>query len=248
MDLHGERRARRRVGLERIVEQQLEEGAVLEPRRARAGERARRGVRVGGGGDVEAGPVGRDRLEPREAAGARPRDRGAHVLAEVREPEPGGDALLPHALDAHDRRRPAAAELAHPAPVRALARCGEAVVDEQPSGAGGAQERRRVLVGRRGAAVGEHGILGRVAAEQRRERGDRAQVGEPRRDVRPLARVLALGEQPPERVEGLRGRDDPVRVVVDERDLAQYFSKCPCCSNPSSSAEYVSPSERRTVR
>ena len=116
------------------------------------------------------------------------------------------------------------------------------------SGAGGAQERRRVLVGGRGAAVGEDGVLGRVAAEQRRERGDPAQVGEPRRDVRPLARVVALGEQPPERVEGLRGRDDPVRVVVDERDLAQYFSKCPCCSNAVVLRRVVSPSERRTVR
>jgi hypothetical protein len=37
--------------------------------------------------------------------------------------------------------------------------------------------------------------------------------------VRPLARVLALGEQPAELVERLRWRDDPVRVVVDERDL-----------------------------
>jgi hypothetical protein len=158
------------------------------------------------------------------------------VLAQIGEAEAGGDALLPHALDAHHRRRAAAAELAHPAPVLALARRGEAVVDEQPPGAGGAQQRRGVVVGRRGAAVGEDGVLGRLAAEQRRERGDPAQVREPRRDVRPLARVLALGEQPPERVEGLRGRDDPVRVVVDERDLAQYFSKCPCCSNASSSA------------
>jgi len=36
--------------------------------------------------------------------------------------------------------------------------------------------------------------------------------------VRPLARVLALGEQPAELVERRRGLDDPVRVVVDERD------------------------------
>src|SRR4029077_14567368 len=115
-------------------------------------------------------------------------------------------------------------------------------------GGGGGREPRRVVVGRCGTAVGEDGPLGRLAAEQRRERGDPAPVGEPRRDVRPLARVLALGEQPAECVEGLRGRDDPVRVVVDERDLAQYFSKCPCCSNASSSPEYVSPSERRTVR
>jgi hypothetical protein len=37
-------------------------------------------------------------------------------------------------------------------------------------------------------------------------------------------------------------------VVVDEGDVAQYFSKCPCCSNSSSSAEYVSHSDRRTAR
>jgi hypothetical protein len=44
--------------------------------------------------------------------------------------------------------------------------------------------------------------------------------------VRPLARVGALGEEAPELVERLRLRaEDPVRVVVDERDAAQYFSK-----------------------
>jgi hypothetical protein len=38
-----------------------------------------------------------------------------------------------------------------------------------------------------------------------------------------LARIRALREQAPERVER-RGRvHDPVRVVVDERDLVQYF-------------------------
>jgi hypothetical protein len=36
--------------------------------------------------------------------------------------------------------------------------------------------------------------------------------------VRPLARVLALGEQPAELVEALRRSDDPVGVVVDEAD------------------------------
>jgi hypothetical protein len=55
--------------------------------------------------------------------------------------------------------------------------------------------------------------------------------------VRPLARVLALGEEAAELVERLRRRDDAVRVVVDERDAGQYFSKCPCCANASSSAE-----------
>jgi hypothetical protein len=43
--------------------------------------------------------------------------------------------------------------------------------------------------------------------------------------VRPLARVGALGEQAAELVERRRRTDDPVRMVVDERDGAQYFSK-----------------------
>jgi hypothetical protein len=44
--------------------------------------------------------------------------------------------------------------------------------------------------------------------------------------MRPLARVRALGEEPAELVEGRRRRaQDAVRVVVDERDPAQYFSK-----------------------
>jgi hypothetical protein len=44
--------------------------------------------------------------------------------------------------------------------------------------------------------------------------------------VWPLARIGALGEEAAELVEGRRGRaQDPVRVMVDERDRAQYFSK-----------------------
>jgi hypothetical protein len=44
--------------------------------------------------------------------------------------------------------------------------------------------------------------------------------------MRPLARVRALGEQPAELVEVVRMRaQDPVRVVIDERDAVQYFSK-----------------------
>jgi hypothetical protein len=44
--------------------------------------------------------------------------------------------------------------------------------------------------------------------------------------VRPLARVVTLGEQAAERVERARRRaQDPVRVVIDERDPVQYFSK-----------------------
>jgi hypothetical protein len=44
--------------------------------------------------------------------------------------------------------------------------------------------------------------------------------------VRPLSRIWALGEQPPELVERRRRlEDEPVRVVIDERGIAQYFSK-----------------------
>jgi hypothetical protein len=46
------------------------------------------------------------------------------------------------------------------------------------------------------------------------------------RDVRPLARIGALREQPAELVEVARVRaKDPVRVLVDERNPAQYFAK-----------------------
>jgi hypothetical protein len=44
--------------------------------------------------------------------------------------------------------------------------------------------------------------------------------------MRPLARIRALGEEPAKLVEARRRRtQDSVRVVVDERDAAQYFSK-----------------------
>ncbi len=69
-----------------------------------------------------------------------------------------------------------------------------------------------------------------------------ASVAIPRRYVRPVAtcghwRGSSLSENRPRNSSSVAGgRDDPVRVVVDERDLAQYFSKCPCCANASSSA------------
>ena len=54
----------------------------------------------------------------------------------------------------------------------------------------------------------------------------RATVGKAGGDVWPLARVGALGEEATELVEGRRRRaQDPVRVMIDERDRAQYFSK-----------------------
>jgi hypothetical protein len=71
-----------------------------------------------------------------------------------------------------------------------------------------------------------HRSLRRFAGEEVGERTDRAAVRDSGGDVRPLARVRALGEEPAKLVEA-RGRrtQDAVRVVVDERDPAQYFSK-----------------------
>jgi hypothetical protein len=44
--------------------------------------------------------------------------------------------------------------------------------------------------------------------------------------VRPLPRIGALGETPAKLVERRRRpSQDPVRVVVDERDAVQYFEK-----------------------
>jgi hypothetical protein len=82
----------------------------------------------------------------------------------------------------------------------------------------------------------EDGLLGRLAAQQLGKQGKRPQVGEPGRDMRPLAWIGALGEEAAERVERLGSFDDPVCVVVDEGDLVQYFEKWPWCSNSSSPA------------
>jgi hypothetical protein len=72
----------------------------------------------------------------------------------------------------------------------------------------------------------EHSALVRLDAEMGRQLLDRAAVRHPGRDVRPLPRIRALGEQAPELVDRRRlSTQDPVRVVVDEADLAQYFSK-----------------------
>ncbi len=79
--------------------------------------------------------------------------------------------------------------------------------------------------------------LGVLAAEEVGQLPNRAAVGNAGRDVRPLARIGALGEQPAELVERRPRAQDPVRVVVDELDPGQYFKKWPCCSNASSPAE-----------
>ena len=62
-------------------------------------------------------------------------------------------------------------------------------------------------------------LLG-LTAELRGELDDRALVGDRSRDVRPLPRIGAFGEQPAELVERLRmPRQDAVRMLVDEPDL-----------------------------
>jgi hypothetical protein len=82
-----------------------------------------------------------------------------------------------------------------------------------------------------------NGFLGRLAPEELGELTDRASVREPARDVRPLARVGALREESAELVERRPRAQDPVRVMIDETNAAQYFEKWPCCSNASSPAE-----------
>jgi len=67
--------------------------------------------------------------------------------------------------------------------------------------------------------------LGRLAAEEAGELADGAPVGQAGRDVRPLARVGALGEEAAELVEARPRAQDAVRVVVDERNAVQYFEK-----------------------
>jgi hypothetical protein len=211
------------VGLERVAEQQVDQRLGLEPPTAGAQRRRRRGLV--GAADVEPGAVGRDRLQAGVAAAARAGDLGTNVLAQLVQPEAAGDPLLGHSLDAHDGTRASAGQLSHPLPALPLAGRREAVIDQQPLGAGGAEHRRRVGVRIGRAPVREHGILGGLAAQHRRQLRDRAAVGQAGGHVRPLARVGALGEQAAELVERRRRTDDPVRVVVDERDGAQYFSK-----------------------
>jgi len=80
------------------------------------------------------------------------------------------------------------------------------------------------MIGREPVLV--DGSLRRLDGEERGQLADRTPIRQRRRDVRPLARVAALGEEAAELVEGRRRRaQDPVRVVVDERDAVQYFEK-----------------------
>jgi hypothetical protein len=70
------------------------------------------------------------------------------------------------------------------------------------------------------------GTLGRRAVQVLREHAHRALVGDGGGHVRPLPWVRALREQAAELIErGGRRAEDPVGVVVDVPDAAQYFSK-----------------------
>ena len=71
----------------------------------------------------------------------------------------------------------------------------------------------------------QHRLLGRLAAEERRQLADRPPVGHRERDVRPLPRVGALREEAAELVQRRAHAQQPVRVLVDERDAVQYFEK-----------------------
>src|SRR5215208_3209781 len=130
----------------------------------------------------------------------------------------------------------AARELAELVPACPFARRWIAVVDEERHRPRRAEEPRRV-----------HRRLGRLAVEELREVADRPPVRQRRRNVAPLARVAALGEEAAELVERRNAAQDAVRVRVDELH-AQYFRKWPRCSNASSPSEYAVHSERRTAR
>ena len=124
------------------------------------------------------------------------------------------------------RDAPAAGQRSELLPARADPRRRIARVDEHPLRVRRAQERRGVGLGVRREPPRVDGLLGRLAAEVLRQHADRAPVRHRGGDVRPLAGVAALREQAAELVEPARRRaQDAVRVLVDERDGAQYFSK-----------------------
>ena len=124
-------------------------------------------------------------------------------------------------LDPEHRRRATTGELAEALPLDARARRREAVVHEQPLGVRRAQQRRRVSVELTAPPERVDRVLRRVDAEERGELAHRASIRDARRDVRPLPRIGALGEEPAELVERRRLGEDSVRVVVDEADRAQ---------------------------
>src|SRR5581483_8304483 len=161
---------------------------------------------------VESTAVRCDRLQ----AGVPALARGLHLL---------GSVLAPR-LETQDWTRGATGELTELVPARPLALGREAVVDEQDLRVRGAQEVGGVVGGIGGAPVLVHRPLLRLDAEVPREERDGAPVRDAGGDVRPLPRVRALGKEAAELVQRRRRRPvHAVRVVVDERNPAQYFSK-----------------------
>src|SRR5215211_640552 len=138
-------------------------------------------------------------------------------------------------------------ELAELVPACPFARRWIAVVDEERHRPRRAEEPRRVPRRIASGPLRVHRLLGRLAVEELREVADRPPVRQRRRNVAPLARVAALGEEAAELVERRNAAEDAVRVRVDELH-AQYFRKWPRCSNASSPSEYAVHSERRTAR
>jgi hypothetical protein len=69
------------------------------------------------------------------------------------------------------------------------------------------------------------GVLGRLAAVKCRELAHGPPVCDDAGDVWPLPRVGAFGEHAAELVQRRPHAQDAVGVVVDERDLVQYFEK-----------------------
>jgi hypothetical protein len=71
-----------------------------------------------------------------------------------------------------------------------------------------------------------HGLFRRFDAEVSRDVTHGAPIRQTGRDVRPLARIGALGEEAAKLVQRPRRRaQDPMSVLVDEADRAQYFEK-----------------------
>src|SRR5206468_5469280 len=137
-----------------------------------------------GRADVETGPVGGDRLQAREPRRPRARDLSADPLAKVA--EAAAEPILRDPLEPKDGSRVAASELAQLLPLDTLARRRVAVVDQEHLGPGRAEQIARVLRRIETEPMLVDRVLRRLAAEVRRELGDRAAVRQTRRDVRAL--------------------------------------------------------------
>lgn len=169
---------------------------------------------------VETAAVGGDRLQGDEA-----------LFACV------SDVLEWMGLDPQHRTRRNADPVGELVPGRPDVGRREAVVEEEVLRVRLREQPARVLTRLGREPVREDGLLGRLDTEQLRKFPDPSAVRDAGGDVGPLPRIRALAEEAPKLVERRLRPQDPVRVVVDERDLAQYFSKWPCCSNAASPRE-----------